>query len=934
MTQISMKTLVAGALLTLPALGFAQSLPIGVATQQTLKAGQRAYTLSLAEMTPGITAITSNQNVTVTTETDRFGDPVYKYKGLYATVDWDEEDDTFESGMYLSSPPCNMTVDADAKTVTFGWEGMENADWSTDCNNWLTHYIGSQTDGAIRLTIPEGLISVTGSAGTFSNEKTVIYYDIVGNRFVADIKSVTPAAGSIVKTLSDITLDIDFTGMENAPEYLSENFVASDLKLDYLAPGATKATRQYEPKNIEFKDGKLNITFTKDGAPYSYTAPGEYTLSGKAKALTFSATNDGTPNAVCGAFSYSWNIEVPETKYGTFSPVPGTLDMNINPEGPAAITFSLQGASKEDYGKRNPDKLAYATLSRDGEVIARVPNTNYRLVTFDNFYAFVWNISFWERPNKRASLPGEYIIDIEEGFFVLNDLPSQAKTLKYIVKGKEYTVAPAAGTVTSIEKVTFTWPAATSVAIDETSENLPEIYNRKSEEGLPEAITYVCEGNSVIITADPVITAGGVYDVTLPAGCVKLTYGEGDSAVTSTFAGDVTETFTINGEPAFRPILALDETIEFIPGEITLNAPEEETFNQVNNMEPCYIYPINEDGSYAAYVARYSAQKSNEGKSITLKNLAGVNTDLYLANGEYALVFPRFIFNTMNEATWNSEMVYAIVVKNDNKPYVSNPYDGQYIKKFTQVEVTFNEAVTIDAKNTLPATVTDGVNSYLAGLRMKEGDDKTVLFTAVTPIDYEGEYTLVAPTAVIKSAKANEETKKINVYDVRTSFVVVGENGQAYIPAPEVASSEFNGSPVTVTLTYPENGSVNAEIPAALFKVENGEREQMFVFENAEVKDNVVTLNTAVELYLEDGTYELVIPEGFFYNDNAISKAFTHKFNFVADGVESIFGAENEALTVYNLQGICLMRNADASRLATLPAGLYIINGRKVVIRK
>lgn len=44
-------------------------------------------------------------------------------------------------------------------------------------------------------------------------------------------------------------------------------------------------------------------------------------------------------------------------------------------------------------------------------------------------------------------------------------------------------------------------------------------------------------------------------------------------------------------------------------------------------------------------------------------------------------------------------------------------------------------------------------------------------------------------------------------------------------------------------------------------------------------------------------------------------------------------GVSTDAVTVYNLQGIVVMENATASSINNLPAGVYIINGKKVAIR-
>ena len=44
-----------------------------------------------------------------------------------------------------------------------------------------------------------------------------------------------------------------------------------------------------------------------------------------------------------------------------------------------------------------------------------------------------------------------------------------------------------------------------------------------------------------------------------------------------------------------------------------------------------------------------------------------------------------------------------------------------------------------------------------------------------------------------------------------------------------------------------------------------------------------------------------------------------------------IFASDNETVDVYNLYGVCVKKGANASApLQNLPAGLYIINNKKV----
>lgn len=51
--------------------------------------------------------------------------------------------------------------------------------------------------------------------------------------------------------------------------------------------------------------------------------------------------------------------------------------------------------------------------------------------------------------------------------------------------------------------------------------------------------------------------------------------------------------------------------------------------------------------------------------------------------------------------------------------------------------------------------------------------------------------------------------------------------------------------------------------------------------------------------------------------------------NIIADKAE----LESNTATVYNLQGVCVLKNAPKDAVSNLPAGLYIVNGKKVVIK-
>ena len=65
------------------------------------------------------------------------------------------------------------------------------------------------------------------------------------------------------------------------------------------------------------------------------------------------------------------------------------------------------------------------------------------------------------------------------------------------------------------------------------------------------------------------------------------------------------------------------------------------------------------------------------------------------------------------------------------------------------------------------------------------------------------------------------------------------------------------------------------------------------------------------------------------------SKTIYGKYVDVSSGIEGVEAnrPDDGSFTVYNLQGIQVLRSDDPGAVASLPAGLYIINGCKQVIR-
>lgn len=100
--------------------------------------------------------------------------------------------------------------------------------------------------------------------------------------------------------------------------------------------------------------------------------------------------------------------------------------------------------------------------------------------------------------------------------------------------------------------------------------------------------------------------------------------------------------------------------------------------------------------------------------------------------------------------------------------------------------------------------------------------------------------------------------------------------------------------------------------------------------------DYHVTFNPAITT---PGTYTLYIPEGTFGDTSYAENGRGHTNADIREtyvlGVTGVEGLAADAAVgnVYSVTGICVLRDAKAADLNALPKGVYILNGKKIVVR-
>ena len=76
----------------------------------------------------------------------------------------------------------------------------------------------------------------------------------------------------------------------------------------------------------------------------------------------------------------------------------------------------------------------------------------------------------------------------------------------------------------------------------------------------------------------------------------------------------------------------------------------------------------------------------------------------------------------------------------------------------------------------------------------------------------------------------------------------------------------------------------------------------------------------------------LIVPDKAYY-DYLQSYGWDMFENTKSAAIEDVFAETTTVADIFNLQGIIIKRNASKEDLHSLPAGIYIVNGKKIVVK-
>ena len=419
------------------------------------------------------------------------------------------------------------------------------------------------------------------------------------------------------------------------------------------------------------------------------------------------------------------------------------------------------------------------------------------------------------------------------------------------------------------------------------------------------------------------IDVPGTYSYTIPAGCIKSVDGEEFAGGTYTFA--IVSTFGVTGYSPIETNL-LDKVVVTFEKEITkVKLPNSGLYIVDPYWTP--VTPIN------------NVTINEDKKSVTLELDIPIT-----AEGQYAIDLYEGIF--LSSDGFNAYRTLYFNVIDPTPAFITNYKDGDQVKEIGDLEITFK-----NVKKVEPIEGADPVTVYIPG-----GDEATgkadfdnnnnkITVTFEQEFTEEGDYTFVIPAGMFTMDGVPNEERQIEVNLVKvtiTSLEVVSVTPEVgAVDQIEKIIVKFNQP---VGLYYNEEG----QTPSSSIKLTCGDKE--YVLYN-DYSNDMTSLTYTTDEWTgtewksnpikEAGTYSLDLSSivVFYAGEDGVdmwgypttiwnaygSVEGTCTWTISGDNAIKVVAPEAGEQVIYDLLGRRIEKITGA--------GIYIVNGKKVVIK-
>ena len=284
--------------------------------------------------------------------------------------------------------------------------------------------------------------------------------------------------------------------------------------------------------------------------------------------------------------------------------------------------------------------------------------------------------------------------------------------------------------------------------------------------------------------------------------------------------------------------------------------------------------------------------------------------------------------------------------------YTVSPASGATVKSIENVTIAFKGlADGIDA-HINPSNAGQYINitshdgdeykptSYKAGIGSSI-DNLDLTFPAITKA---GTYTLTIAAGVVKDYDQAETSDEGEQYSVNGEITATYTIEQTYMNVwtLDPASGSELTSISKITIAFPEtmnrDGIDEYSSPESNVTLTCGDK--VYKPQSSRLLDDYYTAELTFETITEPGEYTLHIPADVYKefdtyeNESANPEIFAFYTIKETLGIEDVAVGANKASNVYDIYGRTVLRNANADAVNSLESGIYIVNGKKVLIRK
>ena len=441
--------------------------------------------------------------------------------------------------------------------------------------------------------------------------------------------------------------------------------------------------------------------------------------------------------------------------------------------------------------------------------------------------------------------------------------------------------------------------------------------------------------NEVAVALNEAITTPGTYTVTVPKGLFNLDQSADGftskpcQAATYTFtivapSTEVPANVTVTSDPAQGPIDALDG--------FTF------TFNGVENVAWTNAFaPVISWSDNWGNESTYDLSFYTQGQGSNLLRAALLTEGSFTDPGNYYIIIPAgAVYFNNDESNVNKEPFFfkyeieAPVVQT----YTVDPAEG-VVESLKKISVIFDGQDMIGWGNGNPVITDADGNEYKVDCSYGTAYNEGVI-TLKEEITTPGTYTLTIPAGAVVYGEYGDSS---NEEDITFTWTIEA-------PKAEFDVTPANGSTVeslsNITVTF---NKISADSGVDF----DWTKQPTFTLPSGEVV-NLTNLNISygspynlmmVNLwneYTATGIYKLFLPAGFVFEygneSNVVDKDLTFEWGIgVSTEIQAIFANEKN-VEVYDASGV-RVKSGDASVIKSLaPNKMYIINGKKFIIKK